>query len=156
PPLAGAPPREGPGPRHPRGGPRPGRRRHAPPPGPQVPQGGVGEEAGRQVDGLRRGLPPEDDEGRGTPRPPVRDLRQQAGRSLPGDRRQRKETQVTPSQLPLSPRSKELLELFTERILVIDGAMGTMIQQRNLTAQDFGGPELEGCNENLVLTRPDV
>lgn len=34
--------------------------------------------------------------------------------------------------------------------------MGTMIQQENLTADDFGGEELEGCNEMLVLTRPDV
>ncbi len=34
--------------------------------------------------------------------------------------------------------------------------MGTMIQQRQLCAADFGGPALEGCNENLVLTRPDV
>jgi 5-methyltetrahydrofolate--homocysteine methyltransferase len=58
--------------------------------------------------------------------------------------------------LPLSPRSKDLIGLFAERILVIDGAMGTMIQQRHLTAKDFGGPDLEGCNENLVLTRPDV
>ena len=57
---------------------------------------------------------------------------------------------------PLAARSKELLELFAHKILVIDGAMGTMIQQRNLSAQDFGGPDLEGCNENLVLTRPDV
>jgi len=31
-----------------------------------------------------------------------------------------------------------------------------MIQQQHLTADDFGGPALEGCNENLVLTRPDV
>ena len=58
--------------------------------------------------------------------------------------------------LPLSSRSKELIALFDERILVIDGAMGTMIQQRNLGPQDFGGPDLEGCNENLVITRPDV
>ncbi|MGB8540204.1 MAG: methionine synthase [Candidatus Acidiferrales bacterium] len=43
-----------------------------------------------------------------------------------------------------------------ERILVLDGAMGTMLQQANLTAEDFGGPQLEGCNENLVITRPDV
>jgi len=43
-----------------------------------------------------------------------------------------------------------------QRILVLDGAMGTMLQQRDLTAADFGGPDLEGCNENLVLTRPDV
>ncbi len=34
--------------------------------------------------------------------------------------------------------------------------MGTMIQQENLTAADFGGEDLEGCNEMLVLTRPDV
>jgi 5-methyltetrahydrofolate--homocysteine methyltransferase len=34
--------------------------------------------------------------------------------------------------------------------------MGTMIQGERLTAADFGGAELEGCNENLVLTRPDV
>jgi len=49
-----------------------------------------------------------------------------------------------------------LRELLRERILVLDGAMGTMLQQQKLTAQDFGGPRLEGCNENLVLTRPDV
>ena len=49
-----------------------------------------------------------------------------------------------------------LRELLRERILILDGAMGTMLQQVNLTAADFGGPELEGCNENLVLTRPDV
>src|SRR6201993_1095813 len=34
--------------------------------------------------------------------------------------------------------------------------MGTMLQQRDLTAADFGGAALEGCNENLVKTRPDV
>jgi 5-methyltetrahydrofolate--homocysteine methyltransferase len=34
--------------------------------------------------------------------------------------------------------------------------MGTMLQQRNLTAQDFGGPAFEGCNERLIETRPDV
>jgi len=53
-------------------------------------------------------------------------------------------------------RIKLLKSLLDERILVLDGAMGTMIQQRDLTAADFGGPALEGCNENLVLTRPDV
>jgi 5-methyltetrahydrofolate--homocysteine methyltransferase len=49
-----------------------------------------------------------------------------------------------------------LKQILSERILVIDGAMGTQIQARNLTAKDFGGPQLEGCNENLNLTRPDV
>src|SRR5512143_2120061 len=43
-----------------------------------------------------------------------------------------------------------------ERILVLDGAMGTAIQALDLHAEDFGGGELEGCNEHLVLTRPDV
>src|SRR5271167_1045551 len=49
-----------------------------------------------------------------------------------------------------------LRELLRQRILVMDGAMGTMLQQEDLTAADFGGPHLEGCNENLVITRPDV
>src|ERR1043166_10276147 len=47
-------------------------------------------------------------------------------------------------------------QVFADRILVFDGAMGTMIQARDLSAEDFGGAHLEGCNENLNLTRPDV
>ncbi|HXX93444.1 MAG TPA: homocysteine S-methyltransferase family protein, partial [Planctomycetota bacterium] len=57
---------------------------------------------------------------------------------------------------PLRPSARDLEDLLRQRILVLDGAMGTMIQQRHLQARDFGGPDLEGCNENLVLTRPDV
>src|ERR1700722_13821108 len=53
-------------------------------------------------------------------------------------------------------RRKALLDALEARILVLDGAMGTMVQQRNLSAADFGGPALEGCNEVLVRTRPDV
>jgi 5-methyltetrahydrofolate--homocysteine methyltransferase len=49
-----------------------------------------------------------------------------------------------------------LRELLRERILILDGAMGTMLQQAQLTAADFGGPHLEGCNEYLAVTRPDV
>ena len=41
-------------------------------------------------------------------------------------------------------------------VLVFDGATGTSLQQMDLTADDFGGLELEGCNENLVVTRPDA
>src|ERR1051326_590946 len=52
--------------------------------------------------------------------------------------------------------AQALRELLAERMLVLDGAMGTMLQQRNLPAQDCGGASLEGCNENLVRTRPDV
>jgi len=43
-----------------------------------------------------------------------------------------------------------------ERILVLDGAMGTAIQQRGLSAADFGDPRYEGCHEHLVRTRSDV
>lgn len=49
-----------------------------------------------------------------------------------------------------------LAESMQQRILILDGAMGTMIQQVPLTAADFGGEDLEGCNEMLTLTRPDV
>jgi len=56
----------------------------------------------------------------------------------------------------LNQSAKALRELLSERVLVLDGAMGTMLQQRQLTAQDFGGATWEGCNENLVRTRPDV
>lgn len=53
--------------------------------------------------------------------------------------------------------SNHLIEQQLEkRILIIDGAMGTMLQNENLTYDDFGGEALDGCNENLVLTRPDV
>jgi 5-methyltetrahydrofolate--homocysteine methyltransferase len=53
-------------------------------------------------------------------------------------------------------RRKALADILEQRVLVLDGAMGTMLQQRTLTAEDFGGAALEGCNENLVATRPDV
>ena len=42
------------------------------------------------------------------------------------------------------------------KILLLDGAMGTMIQQEHLTADDFGGEKYEGCNDYLVLQRPDI
>src|SRR5215204_7332873 len=48
------------------------------------------------------------------------------------------------------------LDLLKERILVFDGAMGTSIQTLGLTAADFGGVPLEGCNDYLVITRPDA
>ena len=41
-------------------------------------------------------------------------------------------------------------------VLVFDGATGTSLQDMDLTAEDFGGAALEGCNENLVFTRPDA
>src|SRR6266511_518600 len=56
----------------------------------------------------------------------------------------------------MSRAESELAQAFESRILIMDGAMGTMIQARALEAADFGGPSLEGCNEHLNLTRPDV
>ncbi len=53
-------------------------------------------------------------------------------------------------------RIDTLRSLLKERILIIDGAMGTAIQERQLGPDDFGGAEYEGCNEYLVLTRPEV
>ncbi|MFJ5759816.1 methionine synthase [Neobacillus sp. NPDC093182] len=47
-------------------------------------------------------------------------------------------------------------EQLHKRILVMDGAMGTMLQQENLTAEDFGGEQYDGCNEYLNLTAPKV
>jgi 5-methyltetrahydrofolate--homocysteine methyltransferase len=52
-------------------------------------------------------------------------------------------------------RIKLLRELLSERIVVLDGGFGTSVQAMNLSAEDFGGPDLEGCNENVVRTRPE-
>jgi len=51
---------------------------------------------------------------------------------------------------------KTFLESVHERVVIFDGGMGTGIQTSGLDADDFGGPDLEGCNELLVVTRPDV
>jgi 5-methyltetrahydrofolate--homocysteine methyltransferase len=51
-------------------------------------------------------------------------------------------------------RRQELYDALATRILIIDGAMGTMLQAHNPTLEDFGGPGLENCNENLCLTHP--
>jgi 5-methyltetrahydrofolate--homocysteine methyltransferase len=75
-----------------------------------------------------------------------------------------KDTTVTPVSKEASTalgeeRAKRIAALkdaLEQRILIIDGAMGTLIQSQNLKSADFGGPEYEGCNENLVLTRPDL
>src|SRR5678815_2009318 len=49
-----------------------------------------------------------------------------------------------------------VLGLLRQKVLVFDGAMGTMLQRAQLGPDDFGGPKLEGCNELLNVTRPDV
>ncbi len=59
---------------------------------------------------------------------------------------------------PAAPNERvaALLAALENRILVLDGAMGTLIQSKSLRAADFGGAQYEGCNENLVLTRPEL
>ncbi|HEX6596915.1 MAG TPA: homocysteine S-methyltransferase family protein, partial [Acidimicrobiales bacterium] len=48
------------------------------------------------------------------------------------------------------------LDAARERVVIYDGATGTNLQLRNLTADDYGGPTFEGCTDILVATRPDV
>ncbi len=66
------------------------------------------------------------------------------------------QTPLPPRPTDLEVRSDALEAALAERILVLDGATGTAMQDANLTAEDFGGEELEGCNELLCATRPDV
>ncbi len=53
-----------------------------------------------------------------------------------------------------SPRSQALIDAVRTRVVVADGAMGTMIQEASPTLDDFQGHE--GCNEILNVTRPEV
>ncbi len=50
----------------------------------------------------------------------------------------------------------DFLTELSQRVLVFDGAFGTWVQAQDLSADDFGGALLEGCNEYLVITRPDL
>ena len=52
----------------------------------------------------------------------------------------------------MTKNSTSYLDALANRVLIYDGAMGTNIQRYKLSADDFGGKELEGCNDNLVLT----
>src|SRR5256885_16129199 len=54
----------------------------------------------------------------------------------------------------MSPTPESLLAALAQRVVVADGAMGTMLQAAEPTLDDFQGHE--GCNEILNVTRPDV
>src|SRR5688500_2088892 len=64
----------------------------------------------------------------------------------------------------VSSKAQALADLLRERIIILDGAMGTMIQQRNLTEADFRGErfknwtgkDLKGNNDLLNVTQPQV
>ena len=57
--------------------------------------------------------------------------------------------------MPAQKRA-DYLQTVNERVVVFDGAFGTYVQGKDLTADDFGGQHLEGCNELLAVTRPDL
>ncbi|MFZ2629627.1 MAG: methionine synthase [Rugosibacter sp.] len=74
---------------------------------------------------------------------------------------------MTASHRPQPDRSAELRDLLAQRILILDGAMGTMVQQHGLQEADYRGggknsrflthaKDLKGNNDLLCLTRPDV
>ncbi len=55
-----------------------------------------------------------------------------------------------------SSRTGDYVAAVASGVVIFDGATGTSLQRAGLTAEDFGGPDLDGCNELLNLTRPDV
>src|SRR5262245_43966124 len=75
-----------------------------------------------------------------------------------------------PDSMPLYPSAtsgdatrRELLALLAKRVVIVDGAMGSMVQRYELTEPDFRGKAfkdhpkpLKGLNDLLVITRPDV
>jgi 5-methyltetrahydrofolate--homocysteine methyltransferase len=48
------------------------------------------------------------------------------------------------------------LDAVRSRVVIFDGAAGTTFQRAELTADDYGGPDLEGCHELLNVTRPEL
>src|SRR2546425_8538760 len=52
--------------------------------------------------------------------------------------------------------SKSFLETLSDRIVVFDGAMGTNLHAQDLSVDDYGGPQFEGCPEHLLITMPDA
>ncbi|MEZ4873219.1 MAG: homocysteine S-methyltransferase family protein [Bdellovibrionales bacterium] len=67
------------------------------------------------------------------------------------------------AKLPLSPQGQSFIDILQKRIVILDGAMGTMIQQHKLEEPDFRGgsfakanKDLKGNNDLLSITRPDI
>ena len=57
-------------------------------------------------------------------------------------------------KMPFAPHSQALMDALSTRVVIADGAMGTMLQEKKPSLQDF--QNLEGCNEILNVTRPDI
>jgi 5-methyltetrahydrofolate--homocysteine methyltransferase len=52
--------------------------------------------------------------------------------------------------------NRRYLDALEKKVLIFDGAMGTSLQNQNLTAEDFGGEQYNGCNDFLVISRPEA
>jgi 5-methyltetrahydrofolate--homocysteine methyltransferase len=52
--------------------------------------------------------------------------------------------------------NSDYLELLRRKVVVFDGGTGTWLQQQDLSAEDYGGADMEGCTDILVDTRPDL
>jgi 5-methyltetrahydrofolate--homocysteine methyltransferase len=52
--------------------------------------------------------------------------------------------------------NRRYLDALEKKVLVFDGAMGTSLQNQNLTAEHFGGEKYNGCNDFLVITYPEA
>ncbi len=52
--------------------------------------------------------------------------------------------------------NRRYLDALEERVLIFDGAMGTSLQQMELTAEQFGGERTNGCNDYLVISYPQA
>ena len=50
--------------------------------------------------------------------------------------------------------NRKYLDALEQKVLVFDGAMGTSLQNQNLTAEHFGGEQYNGCNDFLVISYP--
>src|SRR3990172_1089778 len=52
--------------------------------------------------------------------------------------------------------TKSFTDILRDKIVVFDGATGTHLQGQGLTPDDFGGEQYNGCNEYLVVTKPNA
>src|SRR5512137_2690882 len=52
--------------------------------------------------------------------------------------------------------NRRYLDALEKKVLVFDGAMGTSLQVQNLTAEQFGGEQYNGCNDFLVISYPEA
>ena len=60
------------------------------------------------------------------------------------------------NQMERTYTNRRYLDALAQHVLIFDGAMGTNLQTQNLTAQQFGGEHLVGCNDYLVISYPQA